>query len=144
MTRRHLLQTVLPGIPLVSLCAAFPARGGLSPAASDHTSLLTQTNTSMLLIRDVFQCKPGTARQVAEMFKRAIPSMEQEDGFRNCRVMVDYVASYWTVVLQAEVDEIDQFDHHMATFSKRPEVREALSGYLEMVESGHREIYRIL
>ena len=78
------------------------------------------------------------------MFKQTIPSMEEEDGFRNCRVMVDYVASYWTVVLQAEVDEIQQFDHHMASFGKRPEVREALAGYMEMVISGHREIYRIL
>lgn len=98
----------------------------------------------MYLIRDVFQCKPGTARQVAEMFKQTISSMEQEDGFRNCRVMVDYVASYWTVVLEAEVEEIQQFVHHMENYGKRPEVREALAGYMEMVASGHREIYRIL
>jgi len=115
-----------------------------SPVTSDLSCSPTQSHTGMLLIRDVFQCKPGTASQVAAMFKETIPSMEEEDGFRNCRIMVDYVASYWTVVLQAEVDEIQQFDHHMASFGKRPEVREALAGYMEMVTSGHREIYRIL
>lgn len=98
----------------------------------------------MLLIRDIFRCKPGKARLLAEMLKATIPSMEQEDGFLNCRVMVDYVSSYWTVVLQAEVETIEQFDHHMAHFSRRPAVQEALGGYLDLVEGGHREIYRIL
>jgi hypothetical protein len=98
----------------------------------------------MLLIRDIFRCKPGKARAVAEMLKATIPSMEQEDAFRNCRVMVDYVASYWTVVLQAEVEDIEQFDRHVAQFSRRPEVQQAMAGYLDLVEGGHREIYRIL
>lgn len=98
----------------------------------------------MLLIRDVFRCKPGKARMLAEMFKKTIPSMEQQDGFKNCRVMVDYVASYWTVVLQAECERIEEFDHHSRTFGTRDDVREALKGYMELVEEGHREIYRIL
>ena len=98
----------------------------------------------MLLIRDVFRCKPGKARQVAEMFKRTMPSMEEHDGFLNSRVMVDYVSTYWTVVLEAEVEDIGQFDQHMNSYGSRPEVREALEGYLDLVEGGHREIYRIL
>lgn len=98
----------------------------------------------MLLIRDVFRCKPGKARQVAEMFKATITSMEEHDGFKNCRVMVDYVANYWTVVLQAEVESIEMFDGHMHSFGSREEVRTALAGYLDLVEGGHREIYRIV
>jgi len=98
----------------------------------------------MYLIRDVFRCKPGKARTVAEKFNRTIPSMEAQDGFRNCRVLVDFVADYWTVVLQAEVEELSAFEAHMASFSARPEVKEALEGYLELVEAGHREIYRVV
>jgi hypothetical protein len=98
----------------------------------------------MYLIRDVFRCKPGKARVLAEMFKKTIPSMEQQDGFKNCRIMVDYVASYWTVVLQVEADDLAQFEHHTSTFGTRVEVRQALEGYMELVEEGHREIYRIL
>jgi hypothetical protein len=98
----------------------------------------------MYLIRDVFRCKPGKARTVAEKFKATLPSMEAHDGFRNIRVLVDYVSDYWTVVLEAEVDDLAQFDRHMASYSSRPEVREALAGYLDLVEGGHREIYRIL
>jgi hypothetical protein len=98
----------------------------------------------MLLIRDVFRCKPGKARELADRFKRTFPSLEREDGFRNCRVMVDYVADYWTVVLQAEVESIEQFDKHMREFGSRPDVKDILSGYMDLVDGGHREIYKIL
>lgn len=49
----------------------------------------------MFLIRDIFRCKPGKAGALAKMFLKTVPSMESEDGFRNCRVMTDYVATYW-------------------------------------------------
>ena len=98
----------------------------------------------MLLIRDVFRCRPGKAGELARRFKETIPSMEAEDGFRNVRVMVDYAATYWTVVLQAEADDIGRFDRHAATFSSRPEVRRAMEGYMDLVEGGHREIWRIV
>ena len=98
----------------------------------------------MFLIRDVFRCKPGKAGALARMFQETIPSMERDDGFRNCRVMVDYVATYWTVVLQAEVDDIQQFVGHASGFGSRPEVQKALAGYMDLVEEGHREVWRIL
>lgn len=98
----------------------------------------------MYLIRDVFRCKPGNAGELARRFKETVPSMEADDGFRNCRVLVDYVSTYWTVVLQAEVDDLGQFDRHMQSYSARPEVRRALEGYMELVEEGHREIWRIV
>jgi len=103
-----------------------------------------QQEPGMFLIRDVFRCKPGKSRQLAEMFKKTISSMEKLDGFRNPRVMLDYVADYWTVVLESEVDSLERFESHMAAFSSRPEIREALAGYMELVEEGGREIYRIV
>jgi hypothetical protein len=48
------------------------------------------------------------------------------------------------VVLQAEVDDISKFDAHMRSFSARPEVKEAMAGYMDLVDGGHREIYRIV
>ena len=47
-------------------------------------------------------------------------------------------------MLQAEVEDLGNFEHHMQEYSARPEVKEALAGYLELVEAGHREIYRLL
>ena len=98
----------------------------------------------MLLIRDVFRCKPGKAGELARRLKETVPSMERDDGFRHCRVMVDYAATYWTVVLQAEAEDVGRLDHHLRTFGGRPEVRAAMEGYMELVEEGRREIWRIV
>ena len=98
----------------------------------------------MFLIRDVFRCKPGKAGALARMFLKTVPSMEKEDGFRNIRVMTDAVANYWIVVLQAEVEDLALFEGHMRSFGARPEVKEALAGYMDLVDGGHREIYKIV
>jgi hypothetical protein len=96
------------------------------------------------LVRDVFHCRPGRARELADKFRATIPSMEREDGFGNVRVMVDAAGPYWTVVLEAEFERMAQFEHHAATFGGRPEVRAALAGYMELVVGGYREVYRIV
>ena len=98
----------------------------------------------MLLIRDVFRCKPGKSAELARRLQQTIPSTEAEDGFRNSRVLVDYVGDYWTVVLEGEVDDLSQFEHHMAGYASRPAVQEAMRGYTDLVDAGHREIFRIL
>ena len=47
----------------------------------------------MYLIRDVFRCKPGKAAELAERFKKTLPSMRDVDGFRGCQILVDAVAT---------------------------------------------------
>lgn len=98
----------------------------------------------MFVIRDVFRCKPGKAKELAERFRKLVPSMEEHDRFTNCRVMVDAVAAYWTVVVEAECESLGDFETHMTAFGQRAEVREILSGYMDLVEGGHREIYRLV
>ncbi len=98
----------------------------------------------MFVVRDVFHCKPGKAKELAEKFKRTVASMEADDHFRNPKVMVDAVADYWTVVLEAEVESLADFEHHMREFGNRPAVREALAGYMDLVNGGSREIWRIV
>jgi heme-degrading monooxygenase HmoA len=98
----------------------------------------------MYKVRDVFRCKPGKAKELVARFKKVIASTEREDGFRNSQILVDMVAEYWTVVLEAEFETLEQFEHHMAEYGNRAEVQEAMAGYLELVDSGHREIWRIV
>jgi hypothetical protein len=98
----------------------------------------------MYVVRDVFRCKPGKSRQLADMFKKTFDSMKTIDGFMNPKVMIDFVADYWTVVLEAEVESLSKFEEHMATYGTRPEVREAMAGYMDLVDEGHREVYRLI
>jgi hypothetical protein len=98
----------------------------------------------MFLVRDVFRCKPGKAKDLAERFKRLLPSLEREDRFVNGKVMVDAFADYWTVVVQAEFASLADFEKHMAEFSQRAEVKEVMAGYMDLVDGGHRELYRLI
>ena len=98
----------------------------------------------MFMVRDVFRCRPGKAREVAARFKSLIPDMEANDGFRNCRVMVDAVADYWTVVVEADFEHLEDFERHMSDFGQRETVKQVMAGYMDLVEGGHREIYRLL
>ena len=98
----------------------------------------------MYVIRDVFRCKPGQAKELAARFKRVIPILERDDGFRRTRVMVDAVADYWTVVIEGDVESLAEFEQHLTQFGARPEVREIMSGYMDLVEGGHREIWRVV
>jgi len=98
----------------------------------------------MYVIRDIFRCKPGKAKDLVGKFKRSIESMERVDGFTNVRLMVDAVADYWTVVLESDVETLDQFERHLQEWGARAEVREAMEGYMDLVDGGRREIFRIV
>lgn len=98
----------------------------------------------MYVIRDSFTCKPGMSRKIGEMFKATMSSMKDVGGFHDGRVMIDVVAHYWTVVIEVEVESLGQFESNMGTFGSRPEVRKAMEGYMDLVQGGKREIFRII
>lgn len=98
----------------------------------------------MYVIRDVFRCKPGHSRSVAEKFKNSLSFMEKMKGFKSGRVLLDAVGDYWTVVLESEVESLADFEAEMSTYATDPQIRDTVKGYMEEVERGHREIFRIV
>jgi heme-degrading monooxygenase HmoA len=98
----------------------------------------------MYVVRDVFRCKPGHSKSVAERFKKSFPLMQKMKGFVSARVLIDYVASYWTVVLEMEVESLGDLERQMSEYSASPEFREAMKGYMDEVDGGHREVYKIV
>ncbi len=95
----------------------------------------------MFLVRDVFRTKPGMAKELVKRFKQTFPHM-QSAGVKNPRVMTDAVAGYWTVVLELEIDSLGNFEN-MQGFTSKPEVTEIMKGYIDLVETGYREIFKI-
>ncbi len=55
----------------------------------------------MYLIREVFQAKPGKAKDLVKMFKAAMVHFQKEQGISNVKVMTDVVSNYWTVVVES-------------------------------------------
>jgi len=97
----------------------------------------------MYLIREVFQAKPGKAKDLVKMFKQAIPHFEKEGQAKNMKVMTDIVSTYWTVVVESETDDIGAFFTNMRSATMSNELKDIMKGYMDCVEGGRREICMI-
>lgn len=98
----------------------------------------------MLIVRDVFRCKPGKSRQVAEIFKEALKHIEGAGSVQGGKVMLDLVADFWTVAVELEVKDLAAYEREMETFATREEFRKIMAGYMELIDGGRREIYRVV
>jgi hypothetical protein len=97
----------------------------------------------MYLIREVFQAKPGRAKDLVKMFKQAIPHFEKDGMGKNMKVMTDIVSNYWTVVVESETDDIGTFFSNMRSATMSAELKDIMKGYMDCVEGGKREIFMI-
>ena len=97
----------------------------------------------MYLIREVFQTKPGKAKDLVKMFKQAMPHFEKEGQAKNMKVMTDIVGTYWTVIVESETDDIGAFFTNMRSATVSNELKDIMKGYMDCVEGGRREIFMI-
>lgn len=95
----------------------------------------------MFVIRNVFRCKPGQAKKVIDKFQSAMPMMQQ---IAKHRILVDEVASFWTVVIETETEDMAAFEKMLRERGQQKEVQDAMSGYMDFVDSGYREIFRVV
>lgn len=95
----------------------------------------------MFVIRNVFKCKPGQAKSVIEKFRKALPMMQEA---AKSRILVDEVASFWTVVIETETEDLAGFEKLLKERGQRQDVQDAMSGYMDFIDSGYREIFRVV
>lgn len=98
----------------------------------------------MLLIRDVYHCKPGQVKPLKEKFLAMAKLMERQK-MGTMRVLTDVSgAQFWTVVGEYEVADMAAF---MAMDDMDPEVGKEfeaiMKGYHDLVDHGRREIFTI-
>ncbi|HUQ18309.1 MAG TPA: hypothetical protein VM099_01745 [Gemmatimonadaceae bacterium] len=101
----------------------------------------------MLLVREVFHCKPGKVRALTDMFKE-MNKLQDKAGMGRLRLLTDFCgARYWTLVAEMEVSSLKAFEDMMAGVgmdeATGKEFERAMKGYHDLVEQGHREIYKI-
>lgn len=96
----------------------------------------------MFVVRDVFRCKPGEAKHLVKKFKAVAPLMK-DMGASGTRIMTDAVADYWTVVLEIEVESIGDWMEASAKARQDDERWAAMEGYMDHVQGGRREIFRV-
>jgi hypothetical protein len=98
----------------------------------------------MLLVRDIFYCKPGKVRPMVEKFV-AMNKLGVKAGMPNMKIMTDVSAErYWTVVSEMEVESMDAFMNMMqGTDDTAKEMEALMKGYHDLIDYGRREIYNI-
>lgn len=98
----------------------------------------------MVLIREIFFCKPGQVRPMVDKFK-AMNALTEKSGLGKSRIMTDLSAErYWTVVSEWEVSSLAAFEDMMKGDAMQgKEFEDIMKDYHNLVESGRREIYTI-
>ncbi len=98
----------------------------------------------MFVVRNVFQAKPGKAGQLAEKFLAAKPIIEEEFcAPGSMRVLTDVSAGFWTVVIEAQVDDLNAYFAFSQGVGKHEKLAGALGGYMDLVDTGYREVFKI-
>jgi hypothetical protein len=97
----------------------------------------------MYLVREVFKTKPGKAKELVRKFKDSSKYFEK-DSMKDFKVMTDIATTYWTVVMQFEVEDLGKFAKELRGGGKpNPELENIMKGYLDLVDNGYREIFLI-
>lgn len=97
----------------------------------------------MYVIRNVFKAKPGKAKDVAVIFKSTLPLMKEAGVVAGGRVLTDTSATFWTVVIESEVADLAKYFDALANLGANQAIREKMKGYMDLVEGGHREIWKV-
>jgi hypothetical protein len=100
----------------------------------------------MLLIRNVFRCKPGRATALVKMFKEMTSKSQAAGTMTNARVLTDVASDFWTVVFETEAESLEAWERQFQTMSAggaRADLRKPMEGYMDLVDGGYREIFRI-
>jgi heme-degrading monooxygenase HmoA len=99
--------------------------------------------TKMIMVHDIFICKPGNASKLAKMFKEAMAGNEDV-----VHIMTDMTGPFNKVVLVSKYENLTAYEKSWEKYKQESkEMKEAMAkmaGYQEMYLTGSREIYQIV
>jgi hypothetical protein len=97
----------------------------------------------MILVRDVFQLRFGKAREAKALWKKGA-AISKKLGYGPGRGMVDLVATYYTFVLETTYKNLADYEKALKKVLGTKEWGSWYQKFMQLAESGHREIYTIL
>lgn len=107
-----------------------------------NTLFLNSYFNLMIIVHDIFICKPGNASKLAKIFKEV---MTGNDELVN--IMTDMTGQYNRVVMVSKYDSLTAYEESWEKYKNDSEemkkMKEKMAGYHEMYMSGSREIYQV-
>jgi len=96
----------------------------------------------MIIIHEIFICKPGNASKLAKMFKEA---MSGNGELMN--ILTDMSGQYNRVVMVSKYESLTAYEQSWEKYKQDTEatkkMTEAMAGYQDMYLTGSREIYQV-
>ena len=96
----------------------------------------------MIIVHDIFICKPGNASKVAKLFKDVMASQPEL-----VNIMTDMTGNFNKVVMVCKYDSLtayeQSFQKYMQDSEEMKKMKEKMKDYHEMYQTGSREIYQV-
>ncbi len=97
----------------------------------------------MIVVRDVFRLKFGKAREAKALLKEGINLIESS-GFKVDRILTDLTGEYYTLVLETVHKSLSDYERIDSGHSADGRWKNWHEKFVPLVESGRREIFRIV
>ena len=96
----------------------------------------------MIIVHDIFVCKPGNASKMAKLFKEVMA-----DNAEMKHIMTDMTGQFNRVIMVSQFDNLTAYEKSWEQYQQNTEkmkkMTEAMKGYHEMYLTGSREIYQV-
>ena len=97
----------------------------------------------MYIVRDIFNLKYGHFRPVKAMMEEAMKiGMMTKD--RNMRALSDFTGDAYRFIMEMSFESLTDFEKELAKDMSKPEFQEWYKKFIEHVDSGHREILKVI
>jgi heme-degrading monooxygenase HmoA len=96
----------------------------------------------MIIVHDIFVCKPGNASKMAKLFKEVMA-----DNVELVNILTDMTGQYNRVIMVSQFENLTAYEQSWEKYSKDAEavkkMKEKMAGYTDMYLTGSREIYQV-
>src|SRR4030095_10269418 len=96
----------------------------------------------MIIVHDIFICKPGNASKFAKLFKEVMAENKEL-----VHIMTDVTGEFNKVVMVTQYDSLAAYEQSFQKYMQDSEevkaIKEKMKGYHDLYLSGSREIYHI-
>ena len=94
----------------------------------------------MVIVRNCFTAKPGSASKLAAMMKAAFAAA----GIPNYRVLTDLTGDFNRVIVEFEAADAGAAEATLREYRSSATFRELMVGYTDLWFTGSREILRVV
>ena len=98
----------------------------------------------MILVHDIFICKPGNASKLAKKFKDA---MGMGNSPELVNILTDMTGQYNRVIMVSQYESLTAYERSWEKYKENTaemkRMEEAMAGYQDMYLTGSREIYQV-